>query len=268
MRVVILTSKRRGIASHCLPVLHRHPEIEVAAVIFVDGQQAGSKPRYRRKFKKVLSIGVLGALNGVRLRRWYGTEDVGDIEALATSLGIPFEVSPATNCDRTRELLRKAGADLGVSLSNGYIAESVFTIPRYGMVNVHGEALPRFKGAQSVIWPVYEGCRETGFTIHQISKGIDRGDILYRETFPIKFYPTLRETVEKNVVVIRQRIPARLAHVCARYEKTREKAVRQEPGKSYTTPSIWQFARMLRNHRKFYLQDASLQGAAEAGKWK
>ena len=59
-------------------------------------------------------------------------------------------------------------ADLGLALGNGFIGPSIFTIPCFGMVNIHSEMLPEFRGAQSFIWPIYEGVGWMGFTIHQI----------------------------------------------------------------------------------------------------
>ena len=65
------------------------------------------------------------------------------------------------------------------------------------MVNIHTEILPDFKGASSIIWPIYKKIKTTGFTIHQIDKKIDNGKILYQERYAIDFYPTLEETVKK-----------------------------------------------------------------------
>jgi methionyl-tRNA formyltransferase len=262
MRVVILTSKRRGIASRCLPALAANPRLTVAAVIWVRGERIDRKKALKRKLKKAWKIGLLGALNGVRMRKWYADLEAQDLESAAWSLGIPFIETPATNCDRTREAMREAQADLGLSLGNGYIAESVFTIPRLGMINSHGEVLPRFRGAQSVIWPIYEGCRETGFTFHQIDKRIDAGAILLQEKYPIVFYSTLRETVEKNIETARRLIPERLSFLCEHYEEIRQQAAPQPADRAYTTPSIREFLRMWINNRRFY---AEARGAQAAG---
>jgi methionyl-tRNA formyltransferase len=197
------------------------------------------------------------------MRKWYLDRQAEDIQVLAQSLGVPFIETATTNCEGTKQAFREADAELGLSLSNSYISESLFTIPKYGMINSHGELLPRFRGAQSVIWPIHEGCKETGFTFHQIDKGIDTGAILYQERYPIVFYPTLRETVEKNIETARRLIPERLAHVCEHYEEIRTKAVVQQGGISYTTPTFWQFLRMWANNRKFYAEARDSQAVAQ-----
>jgi methionyl-tRNA formyltransferase len=252
LRVLVMTGHRRGIASRCLPSLCETAGVDVAGVVFVAGAARDPKRELRRKIAKARRIGVLGALNGLRLRGWYADPESEDVEAVAASCGVPFHVTPSTNDSRTVALFREARPDLGLSLGNGYIAERVFSIPTHGMLNCHGEILPDFKGAQSVIWPIYEGATETGFSIHLIGKAIDGGPIVYCEKHPIVFRPTLRETVEASVDVIRRRIPERLAYVCAEYESLGGRAAEQRGGRSYTTPTAWQYLRMVRNHRHLY----------------
>jgi methionyl-tRNA formyltransferase len=186
------------------------------------------------------------------MREWYADEEANDINSLCDSLNVPLTETPYVNCDTTRELFREANADLGLSLGNGYIGKSVFSIPKYGMVNIHSEILPEFPGAQSIIWPIHQGMEETGFTIHQIDSIIDHGDILFQERFPIQFYPTLRETVEKNLQVSRLRVPKAFSYVCENYTMLRARSISQQFEKSFTTPTIWQFLRMVKNSRALY----------------
>jgi methionyl-tRNA formyltransferase len=258
MRVVILTSLRRDIASRCLPALCAAADVDVARVVLIEGVAPGRKGRLR-KLKKVWKIGVLGALNGIRMRAWYSDSRAADIEAVAASHNVPLVIAPFMNSEETKQLIREADADLGLSLGNAYIAESVFSIPRHGMINIHSEILPDFQGAQGVIWPIHAGRAETGFTIHQIDRQIDTGDILYQERHPIAFGPTLRATVEQSAELIRQRIPFALADVCARYEDLKARAKPQGKGRSFTTPSIWQYLHMWKNHRALYARSRAMR---------
>jgi methionyl-tRNA formyltransferase len=241
-----------GPASYSLPVLCSNPALVVDRVILARSLSA-APPRQRltRKLRKTMRIGITGALNGMRLRAWYA-EDVPDVRDVCKQLGVRLDETDAINTDATRALLREANADVALSLGNSYIAPSVFSIPRYGTLNIHTEVLPAFKGAQSIIWPIYEGVSETGFTIHQIDKGIDTGRILYQKKQPISFYPTLRETVERNLQVLRAEIPGALSYVCENLPRLLEAAAPQTGGKSYTTPSLREYVRMLRNHRNMY----------------
>lgn len=252
MNIIILTSSFRGTASRVLPALHKNKNINIVKVVLTHGVSPNKKRNLKRKINKMFKIGFLGSLNGVRIRDWYADADVESIISLCDSLNIEFSESSFINSDKTRELFKEANADLGLSLGNGYIPESVFSIPKYGMVNLHTEILPRFQGAQSIIWPIYEGLQETGFTIHQIDNKIDTGDILLQEKYPIKFSSTLRKTVESNMHTTRMKIADAFSYTCQNYVALKAEAISQTHGCSYTTPSIWQFMRMVKNHQAMY----------------
>jgi methionyl-tRNA formyltransferase len=256
MRVLIATSLRAGLASLAIPRLVERG-VEVALVALDEGLPPPGRrwPRTLRKLKKAWRIGLFGALNGLRMRRWY-LEDVGarlDIPALdevCRRHGLRFERVPSVNSGRAEELFRQARADLGLSLGGGYIAERIFSIPRLGMINVHHELLPAFRGAQSVLWQLYHGSRETGYTIHRIDRGIDTGPILYQERLPIEFRSALRETVTHNYARLFRASAAGLVEVVSRYEELAANAQPQPPGPGYTTPSLRQFCVMWRQHRR------------------
>lgn len=243
---------RFGMASRVLPALCKNEELEVVQVILAQSLHANRKKNSTRTLKKLARIGLLGALNGIRIRPWYRDNETEDIINLCKSLSIPCTEVPFINCETSKALFRNAQADLGLSLGNGYIPQSIFSIPKHGMINIHTELLPQFQGAQSIIWPIFEKTTSTGFTIHQIDKSIDTGDILFQKLLPIQFYPSLRKTVEKNLQGILQEIPMAFAHVCAHYAALKAKAIPQIKGKTYTTPTFWQFLRMLKNHRILY----------------
>lgn len=226
--------------------------MQVAAVILSHAPSPNRSRTWRRKLQKTLSIGLAGAINGVRMRSWYADTESGDLFELAADCGVPVFETSFTNSDETRQLFREAHVELGLSLGNGYIPPSVFNIPTYGMVNVHTEVLPAFQGAQSVIWPIYEGVSEVGFTIHQVNARIDAGDILLRKSMPMQLHSTLRATVECNMDRIRRLVPDAVCEVCANYVALKSTAQCQNGGRRYTTPSIWQYLRMKRNHSRMY----------------
>jgi methionyl-tRNA formyltransferase len=209
----------------------------------------------QRRIRKTLRIGLLGAINGVRIRPWFSSEPaallgIESLEDVAARHQVPFFVTPATNSLRTVELMTEAAADLGISLGNSYIARRVFDIPSFGMINTHHEALPEYRGAQSVLWQLYDGSRTTGFTVHQIDSAIDGGAILHRETVPIEFCATLHETVVATCASLYVRSLHGLTHVVDHFGELSRNATPQGGGASFTTPTLWQFFRMVRNHRR------------------
>ena len=248
MRIIILTSSIHGTVSRILPVLCKNKSLDVVKVVLAHGVSPNRKKNRKRKIYKTFKIGFLGVLNGIRIREWYIDKDTDDIFSLCASLNIKLSETPFINCDTTRMLFKGSAADLGLSLGNGYISKSIFSVPKYGMINLHMEILPEFQGAQSIIWPIYEGKIETGFTIHQIDNKIDTGNILFQKKYPIQFCSTLRDTVEKNLRRARIMMPEAFSYVCENYISLKAAAISQTNGKCYTTPSIWQFFRMVRNH--------------------
>ena len=248
----MLTSSRVGIASACLPMLHESGKCDVARVIVSSAKPSSRARRLRRKLKKAMQIGLLGALNGLRMRAWYEGNSTADVVEMCRHLGIPVFETDVTNSDVTVRLMMEAEADLGLSLGNSYIAHRVFSIPKFGMINVHGERLPEYQNAQSVIWPIYHMETKTGLTVHQIDRSIDTGKILYREEYPIVFCAHLRDTVYATTKITRQRTPGAVRYVCENYERLTADATPQENGHKFTTPNIWQFVRMIRNNRLLY----------------
>jgi methionyl-tRNA formyltransferase len=253
MKLIVLTSDRFGTASNCLPTVHASRECSISRVVISRGLSPNRALLWQRKLKKVRKIGILGALNGIRMRSWY-QGDTPDLVLLCERLGIPIFETDCTNSEETVRLFKESSPDLGLSLGNGYISHTVFSVPKYGMINVHGELLPEYQNAQSVIWPIYHLEMTTGLTIHQIERSIDTGKILYRDEYPIVFCNKLEHTVRKTIEVTRQRIPTAVRYVCENYETMLKDARTQENGRKFTTPTIRQFYRMVRNNTVLYQQ--------------
>ena len=200
MDVAILTSRRRDVASVCLPLLASDSDINLKAVIFVKNNNRRDSKYIKRRIKKIVKIGPLGVINGIRIRSWFDSleHDVSDIEMLAEEHSIPFFETPLTNSSRTKKIFHSLDLDLGLSLGNGYISRGVFSIPKFGMINLHTERLPEYRGGHSVLCPILEGETTSGFTIHQIDSGIDTGEIIYKKIVPIEFSPNLKKTVKNT----------------------------------------------------------------------
>lgn len=263
MKLAIVTSVRNGNASWCLPALLQS-RCEVAGVIVSAGTPTSRWAHRKRKALKAWRIGLLGALNGIRMRPWFADPEAEDIVSVCNRLGVPVVETERTNSDETRAALSQWNVDLALSLGNTYIGKKLFSIPRLGMINVHEEILPAFQGAQSIIWPIHEGVRETGFTIHQVDEHIDTGRILYQQRFPIEFSPTLQETVVNNLVTCRRLIPGAITSVCEDYEAVVRSSIIQPRGRSFTTPSIWQFRRMQRLNAQFWREQQQRQHATDS----
>lgn len=254
MKVIILTTSVYGTAGHHLPFILRCPGVEVAAVVVSEGQIPAKKNYYRKKITKLLSIGIGGAINGIRMRKWYSNAakhvPIPNIEETCRQHNINFHRVPYTNSNETLEIFKQYGADVGLSLGNGYIAARIFETPKYGMLNIHHEILPQYQNAQSIIWQLYNGSAETGYTIHKINRQIDKGEIMLQEKIPILFKETLAETVACNYAQLLEHSARGLVKILSDFDNYYTHATVQKNGSHYTTPSIWQYFRILSRYNK------------------
>ncbi|OSZ78247.1 hypothetical protein CAP35_08285 [Chitinophagaceae bacterium IBVUCB1] len=255
MKVFILTSSYSGTAAHHLPYLLNADDFEVVMVIVSKGIIKDKKRFYIKKLKKTFKIGLLGAINGIRMRKWFnqGVDEyikIGDIRDICKEYDIPVAEVPVINCEQTVAYIKESGADLGISLGNGYIGSKVFSSAPRGMINIHHEILPSYQNAQSIIWQIYNKSSVTGYTIHKIDKHIDTGDILYQKEVPIQFKPKLSETIARTSAALLKASADGLVYTLSHFDVLFANAKPQGKGTSYTTPSIWQFIRILNNFSK------------------
>lgn len=69
--------------------------------------------------------------------------------------------------------------DLMITAAYGQIlSQAIIDVPKFGIINVHGSLLPKYRGASPIQSSVLNGDTETGITIMQTEAGLDTGDIL------------------------------------------------------------------------------------------
>ena len=103
--------------------------------------------------------------------------------------------------DRWQPSLRKAAGILGIEtvtldwamaqhdlvfMSVEYdriIKPALFASRR--LYNVHFSLLPKYRGCNTVVWPILNGEAEHGVTLHEIDAGIDSGPIIAQSAFAI-----------------------------------------------------------------------------------
>jgi methionyl-tRNA formyltransferase len=255
MKIIILTSSKFGTAANHLPLLIESQTCEVSMVILSKGIVQNKKKYWLSKLKKAYKIGILGALNGIRMRKWFNEDlykyvQVNNLEEICKTLRIPYYEVDTINSKQTQNLFKQAKADLGISLGNSYIGKKIFSIPQKGMINIHHEILPEYQNAQSIIWQIYNGSRNTGFTIHKIDTHIDTGEILYQENVPIVFKKSLADTIANTSAVLLASSAKGLIKVLQDFDHLFKEAKAQGKGHKYTTPSLSQYLKIHSNYRK------------------
>jgi methionyl-tRNA formyltransferase len=106
---------------------------------------------------------------------------------------VRFQPSTLRN-DEVVSFLAASQADLFVVVAYGKILpESVLALPLLGAVNVHGSALPRWRGASPVQAALLAGDEETGVSLMKMDVGMDTGPVY--ATVPAEISPD--ETAEE-----------------------------------------------------------------------
>ena len=105
---------------------------------------------------------------------------------LAEENGIPVYTPKTLRDEAFYSLLTEINPDLICVVAYGKILpENVIKYPKYGCINLHVSLLPKYRGAAPMQRAVMDGESETGVTIMYMDVGLDTGDIIATEKFPI-----------------------------------------------------------------------------------
>ena len=106
-------------------------------------------------------------------------------------------LQPAKISDNVN-LLDEYKPDIIVTCAYGQILEqNVLDYCKYGVINVHGSLLPKYRGSSPIQWAVINGEKKTGITIMQTDIGLDTGDIIKTREIEIGDDETAGDVFEK-----------------------------------------------------------------------
>ena len=108
------------------------------------------------------------------------------VKALALEHNLPVYTPDSLRGEDFAALLGELDPDLIAVVAYGKILpKNVLDYPKYGCINVHVSLLPKYRGAAPMQRAIIEGEKETGVTIMYMAEGVDTGDIIATEAFPI-----------------------------------------------------------------------------------
>lgn len=88
--------------------------------------------------------------------------------------------------------------DIMITAAYGQIlSQAVLDIAKYGVINVHGSILPKYRGASPAQSAIIHGESETGVTIMKTESGLDTGDIIDIVKTPIFENETAGDLLER-----------------------------------------------------------------------
>ncbi|MFL2634198.1 MAG: methionyl-tRNA formyltransferase [Candidatus Marisimplicoccus sp.] len=71
--------------------------------------------------------------------------------------------------------------DLIIVVAYRKLPFDIFSIPKYGTINLHASLLPNYRGAAPINWCLINNEKKTGVTTFFINEKIDQGDVLLKE---------------------------------------------------------------------------------------
>lgn len=221
-RVILLT---HGGADLVLERLLEVEGVEVSGV-FVETEttpRRGWREKLRRSIRYDGWAATASKLAGQLLGRRPGADAAAAgagrdaLRETCAARGVPFHLVANYHTEAAAELLRAAGADLGVIYGTNIIRESVFRIPRLGSINLHQGLAPFYRGGPPVFWELYNGEREVGLTVHFVAAKVDTGAVLLQETVPLAYDDDEHgDDFEAFIEVYTARLRARSAELVAR----------------------------------------------------
>lgn len=81
--------------------------------------------------------------------------------------------------------LKKLNADIFVVVAFRMLPEVIWSMPKYGTLNLHASLLPKYRGAAPIQRAIMNGENETGLTVFKLNHHIDTGDILIQSKMKI-----------------------------------------------------------------------------------
>lgn len=124
------------------------------------------------------------------------------VKQLAEKHGIPVFQPQGLKEGELLPVLEQLAPTLIVVVAYGKILPAyVLHFPPLGCINLHVSLLPKYRGAAPMQRAVMDGETETGVTVMQMDEGMDTGDILLCERFPIAPTDTFGDVHDRSAAV-------------------------------------------------------------------
>lgn len=103
------------------------------------------------------------------------------LNKLAQSHRIPYYCMSNGSDDQLADWVKSLAPDvIAIHTMNQLLKPNIFSIPRYGTINLHQSYLPEYRGRNPDFWHYHDMQLHPGVTVHYIDQGEDTGDIIYQ----------------------------------------------------------------------------------------
>ena len=154
-----------------------------------------------------------------------GVSKEDSLEELSQQHGFPIIFFDKLNTPVTVKVLEAYNPDLFILCGYNKILKSlIINIPPLGTINLHGGKLPEYRGAAPINWQIINGETTGGCSIIYVDEGIDTGDIIAQEIYPITVEDTHASVLEKTLNIF----PPLLETVLQQIESGSVKVAKQD----------------------------------------
>jgi methionyl-tRNA formyltransferase len=95
-----------------------------------------------------------------------------------------------------------------------FIPKMVYSLSKSGAMNIHPSFLPEYRGYHPYFWPIANGEKQTGVTLHHLSERLDEGDIIDQEKIEILSEDTAGTILQKQKPIAWKLVGKALATTC------------------------------------------------------
>ena len=147
------------------------------------------------------------------------------LDLLSRTYSFPILYFDQLNTKLTVNELETFEADIFIlSGYNKILKKMIIDIPPLGTINLHGGKLPEYRGAAPINWQIINGEETGGCSIIYVDEGIDTGDIIAQEIYPITPQDTHNSVLEKTLTIF----PPLLEKVLKQIEEGNIRAIKQD----------------------------------------
>ena len=159
--------------------------------------------KYKRFFMKQYSLSDIEMLMERRARKRY----FPDFKKVIQSVKMPKNPVDI----HSKEFLNKIEAssyDIIILFGTSIVGQSLISLPKVGMLNIHSSLLPYYKGTMPEFWQLYfQDYAYCGVTIHYVENSVDTGNILLQKSIQVEDKDTFYDLRYKNILAAIELIP-------------------------------------------------------------
>lgn len=167
------------------------------------------------------------------------------VKDAARALGVGYRVINDSNSPDFVSHMRDISPDLVISYSAPQIIKpELLSVPRYGIINVHGSLLPDYRGCLPSFWHLYNDEKTGGATVHFMSEEIDDGGIIKQESVDISDCRTMYKLISRTKRLGGELMLQAIMEITGGKAEIKQNDIAR--GRYYTWPSVEQ-AKEFRN---------------------